>query len=359
MPARASADMNSRTMRLRIILAVLTPLMLSAIASAWLVTTFSRNQLEDQASQFGQAIADQLAHTSTYYLISDDVLSLNVLLDQLLARHNFNFAAVYNPDSKLLAQSGKHNNSRRSFTRDINFQDANLGYLLIELNSGLLHERSQQILFTLLFIHGLIALLTVCLIWFYGDLTYLWVANTGKSHAVQSAHERTPQEEPPTDHCTLLVLKIKPARLVPLDEINQACSLYGGLLETATDEEWLVTFSTSDQLSRSLCCGLLIKEIAILHTGKLHFKAGIDMAPVDELSMLRKQASYLASVSDQNLVVSQRINREILDNPGDPVPGKIVSHQFHSSLTGDGEVYLVETKDSLLEQQARQILDRF
>lgn len=357
MPIRLSVpDMNSRTIRLRIILAVLTPLVLSAIASTWLISTFSRNQLEEQAEQFGQAIADQLASTSIYYLVSNDVLSLNVALDKLLARHNFDFAAVYNPDSQLLAQSGKHTNSHRSFTRDINFQDANLGYVLIELDSGLLQQRKQQILFTLLFIHSLIALLTMCFIWFYGDLTFLWVTSTVKYHTAKLVDEETSHHlEPPTDRCTLLVLKIKPARLVPLDGINKACLLYGGQLETASDEEWLITFDTDEQLSRSLCCGLLIKEITMLQTRKLHFKAGIDSGSVDELPMLRKQASYLASVSDQNLVVSQQVNKEIHDVSVEPIPGKIVLHQFHSSLTADGGVYVVDSQDSLVQQQARQI----
>lgn len=350
--------MNSRTIRVRIIIAVLTPLLLSALASTWLISTFSRYQLEEQADQFGQAIADQLANTSIYYLVSNDVLSLNVVLDQLLARHNFDFAAVYNPDSQLLAQSGKSNRSQPSFSRDINFQDANLGYVVIELDSGLLQQRLQQILFISLLLHCLIALLTMGFIWFYGDLAYLWLSSNVKNDPAKPVDEETlHQDEPATGRCTLLVLKIKPARLVPLDGINKACALYGGRLETASDEEWLITFDTNEQLSRSLCCGLLIKELA-MQSGKLHFKAAIDSASVDELSMLRKQASYLASVSDQNLVVSQRVNKEIHDKSAEPIPGKIVLHRLHSSLTADGEVYIVDSQDSLLQQQARQIQDQ-
>ena len=349
--------MNSRTVRLRIILAVLTPLILSAIASTWLISSFSRYQLDEQASQFGQAIADQLAITSVYYLVSNDVLSLNVVLDQLLVRHNFDFAAVYNPDSQLLAQSGKATGSRQSFTRDINFQDANLGYLVIELDSSLIQQRLQQILFASLFIHCLIALFTAAFIWFYSDLAYLWLTSIVTYRPANSVNAETLQDAQASSRCTLLVLKIKPARLVPLEGIKKACSLYGGQLETASDEEWLITFDTNEQLSRSLCCGLLIKEIAT-RSGNLHFKSGIDSASIDELPMLRKQASYLASVSDQNLVVSQRVNKEIHDKSAEPIPGKIVLHRFHSSLIADGEVYVVDSQDSLLQQQASKIQDQ-
>ena len=279
------------------------------------------------------------------------MLSLNVALDELLVRHNFNFAAVYSPGGQLLAQSGKRTSSLQTFTRDINFQDANLGYVLIELDPGLLQQRMQRVWVGSLVIHGLIALLTAGIIWFYGDMVYLWVTLRISGRASIPIAEDVPQHpETEINRRTLLVIKIRPSRLVPVEGIIEAARLYEGELETASDEEWLVTFDTRCQLSNSLRCGLLIREITMLQTGKLHFKAGIDSASSDDLSMLRKQASYLASVSKQNLVVSERVNREIQANritnaktqQDELIPAEIKSHPFHSSLTGDGEVYVVE-----------------
>ena len=148
------------------------------------------------------------------------------------------------------------------------------------------------------------------------------------------------------------MVKIKPARLVPVEGISKACALYSGHLETLSDEEWLLTFDKNDQLFRSLRCGLLIRELVRLQTGKLYFKGGIDSATIDDLPMLRKQASYLASVSDENLLVSQRVNKLI---QAEYLSNNIQSQQFHSSLTAEGEVYYVESTDSLLEQQAIQL----
>tara|TARA_B100002003_G_scaffold222346_1_gene226088 strand:+ start:17002 stop:18024 length:1023 start_codon:yes stop_codon:yes gene_type:complete len=335
--------------------AVLTPLILSAIASTWMISTFSRNLLEEQSRQFGQAIADQLANTSIDYLVSNDVLSLNVVLDELLARHNFDFAAIYNPDSQLLAQSGKHTTSRQSFTRDINFQDANLGHVLIELDSGLLKKRHQQIWIGSLLLHSLIGVLTTLFIWFYGDLAYLWINRTVDRRRTKPADETHHHQEVPTNYCSLLCVKIKPARLVPLEDIKKACALYGGQLEAASNEEWLITFTAESQLFQSICCGLLIKEILPKQAGKILFKAGIDAGSIEDLPLLRKQASYLASVSDQNLVISERVNEKVYDTSIDSIPITIESRQYHSTLITGGEVYVVETNDPIMQQQAKQV----
>ncbi len=348
-------DMKSRPTRLRIIGAVLAPLILSAIASTWMISTFSRNLLDKQSHQFGQAIADQLANTSIDYLVSNDVLSLNVVLDELLARHNFDFAAIYNPDSRLLAQSGKHTTSRQSFTGDINFQDTNLGHVLIELNSGSINERHQQIWISSLLLHTLIAVLTALFIWYYGDLAYPWITRTVDFRQPKPDKKSIYHQEVSTDFCSLLSVKIKPARLVPLENIKMACELYGGHLEAASSEEWMITFTSESQLFQSICCGLLIQEILPQHAGKILFKAGIDSGPIEDLSMLRKQASYLASVSDQNLLISERVNEKVYETSIDSIPISIESRQYHSALVTGGEVYVVETNDPIMQQQAKQV----
>lgn len=334
---------------------VLAPLIISALLSTWLITSFSRGQLADQSSHYGQAIADQLANTSIDHLVSDDILSLNVVLDNLLARNNFSFAAIYDSDNNLLAQSGKHSSNENSYTRDINFEDSSLGYALIELDSSQSQDKLLTILATSLILHSLIALVTFSLIWFYGDLFYLWVSYpTGKTRLkVKKTEADVPTlAEPATDTRATLVVKIKPARLVPIEGIIKACALYGGQLETLSNEEWLLTFDKNDQLFRSIRCGLLIREIIRLQTGNLYFKAGVDAATLEELPMLRKQASYLASVSDENLLVSQRVAERIQN---EHISTNIQSQQFHSSLTADGEVYFVESQDFLLQQQAIQL----
>ena len=341
--------------KFRIILAVLIPLVVSALLSTWLITSFSQRQLASQSRHYGQAIADQLAINAIDYLVSNDILSLNVMLDDLLTRNNFSFAAIYDPDSNLLAQSGKHSSTEHSYTSDISFEVSALGHVLIELDSSQSQNKLQIILFAALILHGLIAVITLGIIWFYSDLLFLWISVPPEtSHAETNGEESEvpAATEPVTSNRSALVVKIKPARLVPVAGIGKACSLYGGYLETVSDEEWLLTFDKKDQLFRSIRCGLLIRELVRLQTGNLYFKGGIDSATIDDLPMLRKQASYLASVSDENLLVSQEVNKQIRE---EHLSTNIQSQEFHSSSTADGEVYYVESTDSLLEQQAIQL----
>jgi len=350
LPTRAT---QTRYIKYRIILAVLTPLVASALLSTWLITSFSHGQLASQSRHYGQAIADQLAINCTDYLVSNDILSLNVVLDDLLTRNNFNFAAIYDPDNNLLAQSGKHSSAEHSYTSDISFEVSALGHVFIELDSSQSQKKLQVILVASLIFHGLIAFFTMGLIWFYGDLLYLWVSIAPEAPHSKAKEGEIPEVmEPVTSNRSTLAVKIKPARLVPVAGIDKACSLYGGYLETLSDEEWLLTFDKNDQLFRSIRCGLLIRELVRLQTGNLYFKGGIDSATIDDLPMLRKQASYLASISDENLLVSQRVNTQIRE---EYLSTNIQSQQFHSSLTADGEVYYVECTDSLLEQQAIQL----
>ena len=108
MPTRAT---QTSYIKYRIILAVLIPLVASALLSTWLITSFSHGQLTSQSRHYGQAIADQLAINATDYLVSNDILSLNVVLDDLLTRNNFNFAAMSRLNAGL--RSSLHDLGRR------------------------------------------------------------------------------------------------------------------------------------------------------------------------------------------------------------------------------------------------------
>ncbi len=346
--------MNSRIIRIRIIIAILIPFVLSAAVSTLIITSYVSRQIADQSSQFGQAIADQLANTAIDYLVSNDVLSLNVILDELRNRGNFDFAAIYNPNNQLLAQSGKQLSLEQSFTREINFQDTNLGYVLIELDRTEISSIQDTLVATTIILHGLIAAAVCALLWFYGDFLYLYLTGTGRKGRQPAAIPEHSSET--TTECTLLAIKMKPARLIPLGEIQAACSLYGATLaQPAGDEDWLLSFCSVDQTVKSLRCALLIKAIVALQPRVLNFKAGLDMGHIEALPTIRKQASYLASASEQCVLATQRIKQALDRTENAYLQDKIATQQFHSAFTADGQVYEVTSLDPLVEQQAKQL----
>ncbi len=344
-----------RIVRHRFIAIAIIPILFGAALSVWLLLVFSHAELQRQSDRLGQAIADQLANTSIDYLVSKDILSLNVLLDDLLSGNSFDFAAIYDSDNKLLAQSGQQEDGQNAYTRVINFQNSTLGYVLIALDMSQGQKAMQNILLVTLSTYLLIASLTIVSIWFYGDLLFLWVTNRGTTKTFSRTRtkvEPASDDSPKSDDRTLLAIKIKPARLVPVEALHQACALYGGSLVPVGEEEWSIQFDTPDQLIRSLRCGLLIKRIIDLQTGKLTYRAGIDSNLAAELPLLRKQASYLASVAEENLLVSQRVKEEIVSLG---LVSLVEVAPFHSSATAGGEVYSIESKDPLLDQQASQL----
>ncbi len=347
--------MNTTKAGSRIILAVLVPLLIMAVASSWFTWTIANRQLQEQSGRFGQAIADQLAVTSVDYLVSDDVLSLNVLLDDLMARGNFEFAAVYGPDNRLLAQSGRHIDEEVSFTRTINYQDANLGYALVQLDQGPLQARVLQLLAVLVTLQLAVIVSTGAAIHFYGDLLYLWISGRSPS-ATRSKSTLTSSKGAGEEvmDCTVLALKIRPARLIPVEQVTDAAAIYGAEIEASSDEEWVLTFRTPEHLSNGLLCGLLVREIIARQPGNLSFRAGADLAEKEETAILRKRASYLASLADGNLLVSQRVHTRFTTTT--TCPGNLVLTPYHSSLTIEGEVFAVESTDHLIVQQAQQLM---
>ncbi len=84
--------MNRR--KLRATLLVLLPVLLSALASIWLTTQHMQTSLNRQGEHFGNSVADQLSQSLTDYLVNEDILSLNVVLNKLVVQGNFDFASI-------------------------------------------------------------------------------------------------------------------------------------------------------------------------------------------------------------------------------------------------------------------------
>ena len=93
--------------KLRASLLVLVPIFISGLASVVFHYQHVNVELNQKVQHFGASIADQLSLSVTDYFVNEDILSLNVVLTQLLARGHFDFASVYSAYNQLLAQVGK------------------------------------------------------------------------------------------------------------------------------------------------------------------------------------------------------------------------------------------------------------
>ncbi|MED5659240.1 hypothetical protein, partial [Enterobacter hormaechei] len=62
--------------------------------------------MQQQADALGQSLITQTAASATELLVSNDILSLNVLLNNLVKNPLVAHAAIYSVDQRILAEAG-------------------------------------------------------------------------------------------------------------------------------------------------------------------------------------------------------------------------------------------------------------
>jgi len=372
--------MNSRKSRATLL--ALLPVLLSALASIWLTTQHMQTSLDRQGQHFGNSVADQLSLSLKDYLVNEDILSLNVVLNQLVAQGNFDFASIYSADNRLLAQAGRapSTDSARMFTRDITWQNASIGYLQIGLGSQAIDALAFNSLILILCLHLLIGAATGLTVWFYSDLIYLWIAlPAGRSqpssqalrddtdHIVAEHHSQSTDvsgAEVQVATSVVMVAKLLPARLLPkhIQRIAKALSVYGGELAPLEGDNMVINFSRDDVIYQAICSGLLLLEIFRVIDAPIILNVALDMGgdatinAVNTPGNARKHASYLASMADNKLLVSVQVFKHINTSK------RYVIQPYQSALSPDGQVFEVEGLDTdhqrLIHSQARQLLQQ-
>ncbi|WP_347903603.1 AhpA/YtjB family protein [Pseudomonas purpurea] len=99
-----------------------------------------KQAMHEQADALGQSLTTQTATSATELLVSNDILSLNVLLNNLTKNPLVAHAAIYSVDNRILAESGqrpKHSllgEAEGLYQSKITFQDVTAGHLRISLD---------------------------------------------------------------------------------------------------------------------------------------------------------------------------------------------------------------------------------
>lgn len=99
-----------------------------------------KQAMHEQADALGESLTTQTATSATELLVSNDILSLNVLLNNLTKNKLVAHAAIYSVDNRILAESGqrpKHGllgEAEGMYESKITFQDVTAGQLRISLD---------------------------------------------------------------------------------------------------------------------------------------------------------------------------------------------------------------------------------
>jgi uncharacterized membrane protein affecting hemolysin expression len=357
----------------RIIMLVTIPLLVSCVLSIYLISSLISENQQQQSQLIGNAIAKQLGASVSEYMLAEDRLSLTVLLNELVTKGVFSSATIYGADNRLVAAAGNATNSADSvFTAEIPYQDSVAGYVHISLATDKLFVDGLATIFMIVAVN--LALILITGLYAVKVATRLTrqspapaddvIANGSVrkertfSLPIITAPSRPDHKSAPLefDDFSMLVLKIRPPRII--DElrtsIRKAVSLYKGRIESFDEEEITVLFThETDHCFQAACTALVIQSL----TREIKYgecKAGMACGSnKDEIRQVRKQASYYASVANNELLVSEAVY--LREN----IYRKVEIAEFHSSMAPDSQLYkisgLIDSHQNLIDSQARQL----
>lgn len=258
-------------------------------------------QLQQEQSNYGYSTARLMASQLAQAVVADDVVSLNVLVTRLTNEEPIDFVSVYDDNNRLLVQSGRQRSGARSYSSEITFQDSLVGFV----NVSVAHT-SFNAMYVIVALFGL-AVAYIVVVWRLLPGVLIWLNGESPVEAEEQYSNVLPQApvaEGSLQQC-ILVVRIRPARHLArhFDRFYQAAKLYGGVVEQTTNEELVIHFDGPDALFMATCAGLLIRQIATRLSMHIKFGGTLDLLG-DEPEKIRKSSSYLASISEGDLLVA-------------------------------------------------------
>lgn len=150
---------------LRIACHSLLLVVLALVIYAWVMGMQLRQAMQQQADALGQSLTAQTAASATELLVSNDILSLNVLLSNLAQNPLVAHAAIYSVDNRILAEAGSRpvqnilGEAEGLYSTPITFQEVMAGQLRISLDM----QQFQQPMTISLQSMGLLSLILLAL----------------------------------------------------------------------------------------------------------------------------------------------------------------------------------------------------
>lgn len=326
--------------RIQSMLASLGP----ALTISFLVTLFTMSLahsiIREETLRFSNALADQVAITSAEYLINSDALSLNIMLRRLCLESDFEGAKIYNKEANVIAQAGESKDSDLKISRDIIFQNSVIGQLKIgvNVNNSFAFELLVKTLLTFLVLSS-----------FFGIM--FWSGTIVKNNFWNkfrkiNSHAGVAQQE----ICYLVIKLNNLERNNKYREIFlQLCDFHSGE-QQPHDKDSVISFCYGDHVDNGIIFGLKVKALNKLLQGDTAFEAGLDVGEDSEATL--KHASYLAGISQNQLLVSHRAkcNCKALGNKSFQL--KTINH----NLIEEGKVFIAEEIENIIIEKTLKIL---
>jgi uncharacterized membrane protein affecting hemolysin expression len=251
--------------------AALSTALLSFIACGLLIIASHQSQrqlVQHSAEFFSQSLAQQLAMEARTALIQDDKLSLQTLLDQLVAESIISHAVIYSVDSKPLAEAGRPHKQLLAQSASISIENTLAGYVVISLNPYLINQQVKRNSWSLL---GLSLLLGFAV---YG-ISLVLIQPLAKFVQRHSAINPDPKSSVNKQSYTLLHLEmteltesqdLEGAIQVVAEQLHTLCHLYDGEFQATRSNAFTASFANhggddDNHPFRGLCCAYLMQAL--------------------------------------------------------------------------------------------------
>ncbi|WCN12567.1 hypothetical protein GV054_05870 [Marinomonas mediterranea] len=180
-------------------------LIVVAVAVFWsTMTSALDNYLNQQTEVLGNSLATQAAFNATQSILTNDLLSLNVLLNRLVIDENILSARVYNKKDELLAEASSNGSTsspsndwrpaenQRVYSSSVKFRDEIVGHVLITLDKTpaqqTLTHLNNLLIGVAIFITALATLVVVLVTkWLYAPIYQVIDALQAMKHGVKDA----------------------------------------------------------------------------------------------------------------------------------------------------------------------------
>ncbi len=367
---------------------------LALLIYAWVMGMQFRQAMQQQADALGQSLITQTAASATELLVSNDILSLNVLLNNLVKNPLVAHAAIYSVDQRILAEAGSRPKqsllgaTEGLYSTPITFQEVIAGHLRISLDM----QQFQQPMMISLQSMGLISLILLILALYFSlrlgrqistPLLQLRVWLRDPDNPAPGAELQNELGEP--QHSAVLAIqlgaqeqlrRLPRSRLVDLlqryrDCLEQAARQYKGSLHTLSDGGSLILFHSrdnrADYLTNALCCGELMRalghalQIEVADSGiTLQLQLGLSLG--EDLSE-QTQADLLLNETVQNALALNQHSRNLLLVERSIADDAVVRERARIRAIASPEgaccvERLLEPYPSMLERQLARMHDR-
>lgn len=320
-----------------------------------------------RVSLMGETIGSQLALSIQEPMVRGEHLTINVMLNDLLAGSQglIAYASVYNNDNTLIAQAGALSPDLELYANRISYQQSVIGRLQIGLGGQPANAIYQPLVTLLLLQAALVILITlglglfvnVIMFWLYPDLATRVLQNSDLNETASEPPDLS--DRPSMRHDgTLMIVRPIPLKLEPeiIEMMRSAVSMCHGELRQVGAGDLELLFQSDHHEQDAVCCAALLSELVgtmprpySAHFA-LHYCTDCESSN-SQFTEARKFTNYLTAVAGGKVLISHTLALRVPDTLG------VRFSSFSHTALPNGQAMVMDGSTRSFQSAIRQRLE--